>query len=255
MKGFCFGVVVVGCFAFAPVSATPISSVILDNYYGSNDHGYGDVIGSDFFDISKMVVTFNSGIMGVKIYTNFMEGDTRSLGIKYGDLFISSNGWRPYGSAANHYLGDNYRNGEDWEFVFDTSENKLYGGNFSSLLSDNVMSDRYIFRNGQEVARGAGGTLIDDQHPVKFGTETINDKTLNTILYEVNLSQIGAHPGDEFGFKWGMYCANDTIEGVLTVPGRVPEPGTLALLAAGFLGIGLLRKSKCRPNSPDGVSF
>lgn len=217
-------------------SAVPLGTTIInDTYWGSNDHGYGDVISSvgskDFFNIDHLKVVFNNAKqVSVTVYTGFKEGDAKALGTRYGDLFISSTGWHPYvGTDPLHYKQDRYSNtGTQWNYVIDTSEGgKLYGGNFFVYLSDNLTSGTY--RNGQVVQRKSGGTLLDTD-PVLFGTELYNGKNYNTITYSFDWALLGVRAGDELAFKWGMTCANDTIEGAARV---VPTPATLPLIAAG----------------------
>lgn len=246
MKRSWYGFVIAAALS-APLHATPVSLTINDGYWGSDDHGYGDVIGTSFFDIAKLQITIDGDMLGVKVYTNFKEGDSRSFGIGYGDLFISTNGWNPYGTASEKYRYDNLSNGEQWEFVFDSSENQLYTGLFSTLSSDDLMSSSgYIFRNGQEVLRGGGGLLVGAQQPIQYSSEMLNGNSINTIDYRMSLAALGVADGDSLGFKWGMVCANDTIEGGVTLPlvpsGQVPEPGALTLLLSGLLALRLSRR-------------
>jgi len=232
-------------------SAMPLTTTIInDVYWGSNDHDYGDVISSttsrDFFNIDHLKVVFNSDHrVNVTVYTGFKEGDTRALGTKYGDLFISTTGWHPYvGSDPMHFKQDSHSNtGTQWNYVIDTSEGgALYGGAFSVYQSQDLIPAGYIFRNGQIVQRKAGGNLLD-QTAVQFGSEVYASKTYNTLTYTFDGDLLGIHAGDALAFKWGMTCANDTIEGGAVVP--VPSPATLPLLAAG-IGAGWLARRRAK---------
>ena len=213
------------------------ATLIQDNYVGSNDHGYGDVIASsseyNHYNISNMDVSFGGGYMTVRVNTGFSEADDH-YGVQYGDLFISTNGWHPYGSAP--YYQDDASNGEDWEFVFDTSANTLYGGGFSILTSDDFFDPtRYYFRNGQEVQRGTGGTAI------KGGSVDLSQAGIGGyIQYNILLSDLGLSGPADIGLKWGMTCANDTIEGMASVP----EPSALMLLGLALLALGFTARKR-----------
>jgi hypothetical protein len=248
-KNRCRGLAVVAAFGLTSVAqAVPLSTTIInDTYWGSNDHGYGDVISSpaskDFFNIDHLKVEFGSGHqLSVTVYTGFMEGVPQAEGTRYGDLFISSTGWDPHvGTDPLHLTQDRYSNtGTQWNYVIDTSQGgQLYGGNFNVYLTDDLIdAHRYIFRNGQVVQRKDGGTLLDTE-AVLFGSEVYEGKTYNTITYTLDWLLLGVTPGDELAFKWGMTCANDTIEGAARV---VPTPATLPLLAIGLTAGWLTRR-------------
>lgn len=229
--------------------ATPISTAIVnDTYWGYNDHGYGDVISSaaskTFFNIDHLKVVFDSSdLVSVTVYTGFKEGDPKALGTKYGDLFIASGGWKPYvGTDPLHYKQDRLSNtGTKWNYVIDTSEGgALYGGAFSMYQSQDLMTSG-TYREGQIVQRKAGGTQLG-KSPVVFGTELYDGFNYNTLTYTFDWRMLGVKPGDELAFKWGMTCANDTIEGRAAVP--VPTAGTLPLVFAGVVAWGMwLRRS------------
>jgi len=214
---------------FITLGSTGAASALIieDTYWGSEDHGWGDRIGDSSYEVYNMDVAISSNYLNVRVNTNF-DASVDSYGVDFGDLFISTNGWNPYGAAP--YASDNALTGEAWEFVFDTDEAMLYGGEFSILQSDDLLdASRYIFRNGQEVQRGTGGTALAGS-----SVALSNAGAEGYIEYNILLSSLGTISGD-IGLKWGMTCANDTIEAA--VPVSVPEPGTLLLFCIGLLGM------------------
>lgn len=223
-------------------ASTALAVPIADNYVGSNAHGYGDRIGDSSYEVTSMDVGFDATAMHVRVYTNFNQA-TDAHGTQFGDLFVSTDGWHPYGAAP--YAGDNASNGEDWEFVFDTSLNTLYGGNFTIVLSDNAPPEvynpsGYVVRNGQEVLRGSGGTALPSQLSWVDLTHAGNG---GYIDYHIELAALNLSDIAQLGLKWSMTCANDSIEGG-SVYRKVPEPGSLALLGLGLAGLGLSRRRK-----------
>jgi hypothetical protein len=232
---------------------------IEDNYWGADDHGYGDLIeasNTDNFDIFGADVTLDSGKLTVSIFTQFAgksgglfadytEGDT---GIGYGDLFLSSN-WTPKGNAGDHYVNDNYYSTPTttWEYAVtlgDRFTNPASDGDAAvfqlnghePLLSDDFMTGA-TYRNGQEVAldfdHPENLALIDDDAKWWVGSDSIN--------FEFALIP-GMENWDEIAIHWGETCANDVIEG--SVPNPVPEPATMLLLGTGLIGLAGIGRKK-----------
>lgn len=212
--------------------AAVVAYTIDDNYYGSNDHGYGDVIGTPYFNVDEMDVSFSSGKLNIDISTNYVS-NIGLYGTKLGDLFISTDGWNPYGTAP--YLYDNSTNGEDWEYaaVLDSDGAlNLYaigdGSTINSYMTGAYAG--YIYRNGQEVEFNPSF----DANVLVTGSWSIDTQN-NVLHFEIDDSLFY---GKDLGFHWTMTCANDVIEGGYPVP----EPMTMLLLGLGFLSIGLARR-------------
>lgn len=237
-------------------SAVAAPIVINDNYWGGNDNGHGDVIGSSAnFNISRMEVTQTGSAFAFDIYTgfagksgslftNYTEGNT---GILYGDMFLSSS-WDPYGSAAESYKYDSASNGTLWEYglVFSDRESntggtislyRLNGTNLeNALLSDDLMKGNAVWRNGQEVMVNTESATTDYMGDIGFWSVGAGKVSLN-----VDLSMTSLLSSSTMGFHWDMTCGNDVIEGQFDVV-SVSEPGTLGLLFFGLVGLVMARR-------------
>jgi len=236
--------------------------VIADDYWGADNHGWGDRIGTSTFEIFSMDVALSGSTLTVSINTNFAgKGDdhlfnsiTSNKGIGYGDLFLSSS-WTPDGTAANHYVTDNNITGTKWTYGL-SLDNRWWDGvsaggnatlysltgasnNANALLSEDFLTGG-TFRNGQEIAVDTG--VADDLSNLA-GWSITNGSSVNFSIDLTGTDLLTAlSSGGEIGLHWGMTCANDTIEGGYSVP--VPEPGIAVLLAAGLIGILSATRSK-----------
>ena len=246
--------------ASAAVSAEPIS--VNDAYIGADGGDHGDVVGLESkFDIysmdieqngSKFNFTVNTAFAGkAGVYPSLTNGNT---GIGYGDLFLA-NEWAPAGSADDGYASDNASNGTDWTWgliLTDRFDNnggdvflaQLPGTNLqTSLLSNNFMDvPTSQYRNGQEVAVNTGDGATEAGLVDQFGNVGTWGLGTNQLNISVDLSQTDLPGGNSLAFHWGMTCANDVIEGEVELTNKVPEPGTIGLIALALAGMLVMRR-------------
>lgn len=241
------------------LSGQAMAYVINDNYYGADDHGYGDVIGNvGKFGIDRMEVSHIGSILTVDIYTAFAgRGDdglfssytTGGTGIGYGDLFLASS-WNPDTTAAN-YLNDDYSTGTTWEYGF-SLDNRWWDGVDSSggsatlyalngatnadnaLITEDFMTGA-IYRNGQEIAV----KNANDQTDLGSGVWSIEN---GFVRMSMDLAGTGLLDDGDLALHWGMTCGNDTIEGEYQYD--VPEPTTLSLMGLSLLGLGFIGRRR-----------
>lgn len=244
----------------APVQAS--TWTIADNYIGGTileetitsgwSHNGGDVIAMSneikLFDVDHMTVAITTdGDVTVQIQTDYRDS---LRGTNYGDLFVSVNGWNPYGTEGSKYIEDKFGLGQTWDYAFVTpsetsSDGNVYSGNYyminqdSILTSNEVMTaDSHHYRNDQEVLyRPVDGAAAD-------GTFAFSHAG-SLISYAFNLSAFDLTWEDELdlGFHWTMTCANDVIQGGI-YKAAVPEPATMLLLGMGIAGLGIAGRKR-----------
>jgi hypothetical protein len=216
----------------------------------------GDVYGGGNYRVQGMDVNHDQEFLYVTVSTYFNEADNGRY--NFGDLFIDVDGWTPDGTAPN-YTDDVYDadlNGWDYA-VLASAERETglpdsqfgYGGfkvgdlidltEADLLMSDEVSAvyNNSTVRQDQEVGYQSGGADVGDS---TVAVDTAN--SLNTLSFQIALSDLGLldAKNQEIGLRWTMGCANDVTEGSY----NVPEPGTLALLGLGLLGLGLRKRVK-----------
>ncbi|AZZ90201.1 PEP-CTERM sorting domain-containing protein [Hahella sp. KA22] len=237
---------------------------INDEYVGSKDHGYGDVIGDvSKFDVKGIDVSVSGTVLTVDVYTNFVNNVgifnnnvtsttlSQKKGIAFGDLFLSSS-WNPYGDADTGYKEDRHRTGTKWTYGFSLDdrwsstggEGALYELNGATNYENAYLSNDYIngryatYRHGQEVAVKTDSATVTSVGSGSWLVDTVNGK----VSFTFDIAGTDLVKGDEIAFHWGMTCGNDTIEG--KVPFSVPEPGALALMGLGLAAVGLRRRKQ-----------
>lgn len=225
-------------------SAFPASGAIIDdNFIGAahdgveNTSDYYNPTPSVSYDITKMDVTFSATALSAKIYSDYFGAWVSGASkIELGDLFLSTNGWQPYGTAS--YGSDDSTNGESWEYVVDLNQSALAAqaasGNVT-LLQTNASEGVVTTGSVRDAQEWNWITLLDPASPT--GTwQILSDTDGYYLLLESSLS--GAFAGvTTLGLHYTMACGNDVIEGAVTNTAPVPEPSTIILFGAGLAGL------------------
>ena len=223
--------------------------LLVDNYWGGNDHGYGDSIGGGVFNISSALISRvgPSNTLHVVINTDYAgAGGTEGTG--YGALFITRgvNAWNPTGSDP-HHVTDVYRPGQ-WQYAFTmpelTNAQSGNGGLYKTIDGAVQMAGLdashvgWTFRDGQAVQFNPTNPAIS----VASGTWAIG---VGTITFDI---ADNGFLGSDFALSWAMTCANDVIQGQVNgvamqlgpQVAAVPEPSTWAMMILGFAGVGFM---------------
>jgi hypothetical protein len=236
-----------------------LALTIMDDYIGAgptHPSYYGrDIIGAeDRFSVTRMEVNLAGDQFVVDIYSTYFDNIGR-YGTELGDLFISTDGWRP---VALTELDNFHNGGEKWELVIALDNHRsgsggvarlhvldptdLIGYRNDILLSEDLMDgSRYIFRQGQEVQyRGSGPALTEGFWDIPGDLQFLRI-SIDAMGLGWNLSDLSS-----LGFHWTMTCGNDVIEGGSVA---IPEPGTVFLLGVGLIAMAAVGGTKCvRPN-------
>jgi hypothetical protein len=272
-----------------PASAAPFN--LPDNYYGglntynNNPPTTGDVIGDSTFYITSADVSRAGDTLSIVINTNFAgaPGTSPADGTGYGSLFLSPGTWTPSGTSP--YPTDKYTANE-WQYAVTIPQNpgsgsigttssglyaigggataNLYPANTSvvqsyttangTVVMSNVNGDPvtypgtaqpgYYFREGQAVRYTPGNGPIASTSATWAVNALLNTITF-TIVDPTNIF------GNSFALAWAMTCANDVIQGQVTLsPGHgesfspTPLPAAFPLFAGGLGMIALLSRKR-----------
>lgn len=245
------------------LSSQAMAYMINDGYVGSDDHGWGDVIGAaSNFNIHGIDLSLSGSSLTVDIFTNFAGKADNGLfasytagntGIGYGDLFLAS-AWNPFGPAP--YMDDDHATGTLWEYGLALDNRWSDSGGSATLYALNgatnddnaLLSDDFMtgatYRNGQEIAVDTGADGVSSVSTTGSWSVNVTDDGNQFNDYIRMVFDIGGtdllEGSTEIALHWAMTCGNDTIEGSWDVP----EPSALSLMGLSLLGIGLISRRR-----------
>ncbi len=246
-------------------STTIFAYDLEDNYIGGSNPN--DVIGArSTFDIKGLDASLLGTTLTVDIYTNFAgkadngvypsltqtEASGWGNGIGYGDLFLADDdvkdGWE-YGFSLDNR----------WSATGGTADLYAVSGSLlaNAAPADYLLSDSFIssgtYRNDKEVAVNTNGPY-SSATLVSSGSWSVNEST-GSLRFSVDLSGTGL-PYSRQGIRigWGETCANDLIQGTVSMDTltdkatSVPEPAALALVGLGLFGT-IINRRRTKPST------
>lgn len=267
------------------------ATTIIDNYIGAGYAGdvkNGDTNDNtnnttSKYNINSLTVTRVDELLTVVIDTNFVGHNTGH--IDFGDLFMSTNvsasdaPWKPSsGSDTFHNTDWNYAYTiRDWErqdgsqpesWVDRNNENSGRGQLVSGFTNSDLSYSNSTSNRHNQVVSLNSSTWGGDYQSSSYSYDKVyyngsghnptagtgySDWTAgnNKLTFSFDVAGTALATANQIAFRWAMSCANDIIEGLVSIkdkpgsPGTsVPEPQTILLMLLGMAGIAYRRKTQ-----------
>jgi hypothetical protein len=256
---------IVVCLTAGAANALSIS----DSELGSLSWTYSsdstsDTAGSNTFKTYGAGYSISGGFLYVVIQTNFPEAGsmasdsyTNSTHLSTGDLYLNvggtfqSGGGTVYGLATTSHANvvQQAYAGQSWTPVssgslyknasFATGTYEQYQQAYAATPDDGDGNNR---KNSYPTLITAGSLVAGDVSGVRYRANGASNPWDWDIFYKVSLSALGLTGGETLQSFWAMECGNDGVQQMINNP-AVPEPTTIALMAAGISALAVRRRT------------
>lgn len=200
--------------------------------------------GGQAFDAEHLLYKIDGSVLSIGLQTGFDVIDSHQLysGVNYwaGDLALSFDGVTLGDDSSYEYAIDFGKDQCGWSQRGNANcgtnnvQNLNNGEGLYRVTSwNNDVYKGHHVSDPFAMATYSAAYQLDSNEAGKVGTSYFRQVS-------IDLNDIGMNNITGFDAHWTMSCGNDAIDASASV--SVPEPSSIALLALGIVGLGVLRK-------------